>query len=1090
MSKNADASKPLPSEDNARGGAAAENYRTKTVHFEDAREESLERRFKLGKRIGSGGFGDVYRGMQISPVRREVAIKVARRKLDPKETREIVRRFKQEKQALALMNHEGIARFFDAGTSKDGQPFFVMELVRGLSISEFCEKHSLNLDRRLDLFLQVCKAVQHAHQKGVIHRDLKPANILVAGTPAEPVVKVIDFGIAKLVDPISAGIELTAVTQIGSTMGTYLYMSPEQADTNERDIDTRADVYSLGIILFELITGTTPLQFYLSSTGKSVEPVLWIKNEECVKPSDCIDILSKSPKTNADKLTRSLRISRRQIAGDLDLIVQGATEKDRDRRYGTLAEFSDDVQRYLQGEPIKRRPPSASYVVRKYFAKHKGYVVAALAVLASLLVGLLSTTIFWWMASKSNERLAEKNQEIQSVNERLTQTNKQNQSLIVQGSQIALARGRDAWNELKPQQAVSHFATALRMHSDNQQAQAWLYHALQSHSAQNWNPPYWILGGDVDTKKAVLSQDGRFAALQSKSSRRVTIVDVALQAIVRDSIELSGTIDDLFTDDGQKFMFLAVDEPNRQASVWQVLDRQVRQISVIRGEFIEGELEFSFSGDYLIKRIDQPVNKLIYRCADGQPVTYSVAGNVLPFYLSCDDALMLVKNADSQVPFYAVNFDNSVSPLDFPSFPVREIPEPAPAQGGVPLDSPSIPGREAGNFPVTISDPADDFTKPIAFGIAEASRGPAIKDGRIVERSNSRFVAGYPVGTSELLLTFLDLRAGTSELVKFSTGIAPEFIGDRTQSDRQFQLFPGIDNSFLAIEQPPGTGGCGPGVDCGKAPARISMYWRGKMVTHLKPPTIPVFSAVIDSQKPLAVLISRPIPSPELELFDFSSNETEPVRLALPSVDHISNDLETHFVGSRSHIVCRFAKNAIAVWNCPLETISTQHKVALETPRIDFTRVLNGIEWSQTNAGLLYTDSQSTQGQLPRQIKEFESSSQTLDAKQPFQKAKLVGRLLCFVSGKPSPPMLEIIDTQSVDSQIQLQLDESLAVSDVVIDTSGQFVAVVGLKRAERVPEPSLSTSNEEAAVSVLTTIEEYVPAFTVYDLRTKTEVI
>ncbi|MEZ6092617.1 MAG: serine/threonine-protein kinase [Pirellulaceae bacterium] len=415
--------------------------RTKTVHPSNLnRPAPIERRYKMGTKIGSGGFGDVYQAWQTSPIRREVAIKIARKKLDSSESRDVLSRFRQERQALALMSHDGIAKIFDAGTAKNGQPFFVMELVKGGSVTECCEKHELSLNQRINLVLQICNAVLHAHQKGIIHRDLKPANILVTGEPSAPSIKVIDFGIAKVTDVALFGDAITAVTQAGSTLGTCLYMSPEQTESKENNIDTRTDVYSIGIILFELITGTTPLQFLQSVSDHSVDPIHWIKYVECVKPSECIAKITKGRKSNHKSKDRHAKPAR-LTTPDLDLIVLGATEKDRERRYSSITELADDLQHYLDGEPIKRRPASAGYIARKLAAKYKGYVAAVAALFIVLAVGPASTFVLCKALKDFVSVLLQSVKKLESTNANLERANNANVQLLAQASHVFVDRG-------------------------------------------------------------------------------------------------------------------------------------------------------------------------------------------------------------------------------------------------------------------------------------------------------------------------------------------------------------------------------------------------------------------------------------------------------------------------------------------------------------------------------------------------------------------------------------------------------------------------------------------------------------------------
>jgi serine/threonine protein kinase/tetratricopeptide (TPR) repeat protein len=315
--------------------------------------------YRLIEILGQGGFGTVFLAEQEQPMRREVALKIIKLGMD---TREVISRFEAERQALAMMDHPSIARVFDAGTTRSGRPYFVMELVRGKPITRYCDDHALPLRDRLQLFNQVCAAVQHAHQKGIIHRDIKPSNVLVTEHDGVPVPKVIDFGIAKATDQ-GAG-ERSVFTSMGQIMGTPAYMSPEQAGLGNLDIDTRSDVYSLGVLLYELLTGTVPFDVTTLRGAFHFELQRIIREQEPPKPSSRV--------TTAGATLR----------GDLDWIVMRALEKDRSRRYESARELASDVERHLRDEPVTAGPPSASYRMQKFIRRHKASVgTAVVAVL-------------------------------------------------------------------------------------------------------------------------------------------------------------------------------------------------------------------------------------------------------------------------------------------------------------------------------------------------------------------------------------------------------------------------------------------------------------------------------------------------------------------------------------------------------------------------------------------------------------------------------------------------------------------------------------------------------------------------------------
>jgi serine/threonine protein kinase/tetratricopeptide (TPR) repeat protein len=354
--------------------------------------------YKILQQIGEGGMGVVFLAEQTEPVQRQVALKIIKPGMD---SRQVIGRFEAERQALARMEHPHIATVLDAGTTAAGRPFFVMELVKGVPITRYCDKHRLTPTQRLELFLPVCHAVQHAHQKGIIHRDLKPSNILVAEYDNRPVPKIIDFGVAKATGPRLT--ERTFFTEVGVVVGTLEYMSPEQAKLNALDIDTRSDIYALGVLLYELLTGTTPFDRKRLAQAALDEVLRLIREEEPPRPSTRLSEAKDTlPAVSAQRQTEPARLAK-LVKGELDWIVMKALEKDRDRRYETANDLAMDVHRYLRGEAVLAHPPSGRYRLRKFAHQHR-QGLAITGMILTVLVAIVGAAL-WYQYDRAQARV-------------------------------------------------------------------------------------------------------------------------------------------------------------------------------------------------------------------------------------------------------------------------------------------------------------------------------------------------------------------------------------------------------------------------------------------------------------------------------------------------------------------------------------------------------------------------------------------------------------------------------------------------------------------------------------------------------------
>ena len=399
--------------------------------------------YKLLQTIGEGGMGVVYMAEQMHPVKRRVALKIIKPGMDSKQ---VLARFEAERQALAMMDHPNIAKVLDAGTTNSGRPYFAMELVKGVSITDFCDENNLPTKERLQLFQQVCRAVQHAHQKGIIHRDIKPSNVMVTLHDGEPVPKVIDFGVAKALSQNLT--EKTLFTRYGQIVGTPQYMSPEQAEMSGLDVDTRSDIYSLGVLLYELLTGLTPFDAQtLRSAGYDAMRKM-IRESEPPKPSTKFRTLDNDSATciASRRATIPTALSK-TIAGDLDWIVMKSLDKNRNRRYDSPNGLLSDIDRYLSNEPVTAGPPTFAYLFSKLYQRNKAAVLTTAAILCFLFVATGISTMAWLDAAEQRDVANAAVGELEK-NQGELKEQKQESDIQAQNAKAAAAQSRNTLDVL------------------------------------------------------------------------------------------------------------------------------------------------------------------------------------------------------------------------------------------------------------------------------------------------------------------------------------------------------------------------------------------------------------------------------------------------------------------------------------------------------------------------------------------------------------------------------------------------------------------------------------------------------------------
>jgi WD40 repeat protein/serine/threonine protein kinase len=439
--------------------------------------------YKLLQLLGEGGMGSVYMAEQEQPVRRRVALKIIKAGMD---SAQVIARFEQERQALAMMDHPNIAKVLDAGTTTDGRPFFAMELVKGIPITKYCDQEHLSPQERLELFIPVCHAVQHAHQKGIIHRDLKPSNVLIALYDGKPIPKVIDFGIAKATSQKLT--ERTMFTEVGSVIGTLEYMAPEQAELNNLDIDTRSDIYSLGVLLYELLTGSPPFTAKQLRSVAFTEMLRIIREVEPAKPSSRLSGSGELPNIAAQRKLEPKRLTR-LILGDLDWIAMKCLEKDRSRRYESASGLAADIERYLKSEPVVAGPPSLAYRVRKFLRRNKGPVAAMAVVMLTLLLGAVISV--WQAIRAMSAEEAAVRQSVEAQHARDAEKNRAGEladALI----DVQAARLLEKETRQKAEQALAN-STMMLARSRFVEGSPALAHELLERVAPEYRDPCWGL---------------------------------------------------------------------------------------------------------------------------------------------------------------------------------------------------------------------------------------------------------------------------------------------------------------------------------------------------------------------------------------------------------------------------------------------------------------------------------------------------------------------------------------------------------------------------------------------------------------------
>jgi eukaryotic-like serine/threonine-protein kinase len=544
------------------------------------------KRYQVLKQIAEGGMGVVYLAEQQHPIQRKVAIKAIKKGMDSKN---VLKRFELERQTLALLNHPSIAQIFDAGITKEGRSYFVMEYVEGEPITEFCDKYKLSIENRLKLFLQVCDAIQYAHQKGIIHRDIKPSNILVAKDENKVVLKVIDFGIAKAVK--HGGGEQSLVTQQGQLVGTPAYMSPEQAGKTEEDIDTRTDIYSLGVLLYELLTGTQPFDQERLQKAALFEILKVIQEEDPPRPSTRLSGLGDTAIEMAQKRRTEVMSLARLLKNELEWIPIMAMRKERDQRYQTASEFASDIKNYLKGNPLLAGPETNIYKIKKFVRRNKTVVVGAFAILMMLMVGIVVFSTLTIKLTKIRDDLIKSNEDLTKALARA----KKAEMIALQRTEslrrseycvtIALAHAAYQLNN------INRVYELLKRCPKDLRGWEWYYLAKIMNQAK-----MTLHGNQKPIRSVSFSPDRKYLAAGG-DDKLIYLWDVASGTLIRSIGGDNGTINSVAYSPDGKYIASAGNEKN--IKIWDALEGKLVRELTGHSDIINS-IAYSKNGNHLI----------------------------------------------------------------------------------------------------------------------------------------------------------------------------------------------------------------------------------------------------------------------------------------------------------------------------------------------------------------------------------------------------------------------------------------------------------------------------------------------------------